>query len=572
MKNRELDNLSGHREYRFKYILVIYAAIILFLIFTVTIIKDYFTIENMIRNDLPLLSAQMILLGACTLRLGKFDQTLNLNVYKLFLASIAIIALTYAGHRFLLFGYNCVRDEQLADFDAFIYKHGRLAWPLPVVWQDDASALSLEFMLPVSKPVAWVSGYLPMNAAFRAIVGSVSDPALTGPMFVGLSFPLLWACGRRLWPNDKEAVVVALLLLACSGQVLMMGMTAYAMPAHLFFNLLWLWLFLTDRVRTDLAALLVGFVATGLHQPLFHPLFAVPFMILLLIERRWSRLALFVIGYATISAFWITWPHIIQGLVTGHQSITANGVGYRSRLAGALSNNSRNLTFMAENMLRFFAWQHMLLLPLMLASLQTIRRNREAGALALGFVLPIAVMAIILPWQGFGFGYRYLHGVIGNAVLLGGYGWRQLAVLHDRLRPYLLRASAASALVVLPMQAWIAHETYRPFARLSEQIDASGADYVIIGREDVPGAGSFLINRPDLSNRPIRLSADEIGDLGKLSKRICQRGTIVALPTDSFFMPVALYFNVSLLHYSGARASVLANVLQANGCEVRLLR
>lgn len=556
-----------------RLMLLISTSIIISLIIIVVISGDNESISNMMRNDLTLISAQMILLGICIFNFRKIDRELDLSIYQIILISSLIIVLAYAGHRLVLAGYNCVRDEQMADFDAFIYGHGRLAWPLPLAWQNDASALNLQFMLPVSKPVAWVSSYLPMNAGFRSLVGNVADPALTGPIFAGLSFPMLWACGRRIWPDDNEKVVVALLLLACSGQVLMMGMTAYAMPAYLFFNLLWLWLFLNNRVRTDLAALLVGFVATGLHQPLFHPLFAVPFMFLLFIERRWPRLALFVFGYAIISTFWLAWPHIIHGLVTGPQSTTASGgVDYQSRLVGALSQNNRNVTLMAENILRFFAWQHILLLPLMLASAQTIRRDRLAGALAMGFVLPIALIAIILPWQGFGFGYRYLHGVTGSAVLLGGYGWRQLAGLHDQLRPYLLRATAASAFVILPIQAWLAHETYSPFARLSERIDMSGADYVIIGRTNLAEASSVVLNKPDLSNRPIRLFADDIIDVSAFSRRICGRGTNVALTMDSFFKPVALYFNVRPLPYSRSRASALADQLQANGCEVGLLR
>jgi hypothetical protein len=32
-------------------------------------------------------------------------------------------------------------------------------------------------------------------------------------------------------------------------------------------------------------------------------------------------------------------------------------------------------------------------------------------------------MAVILPSQGEGFGYRYLHGAIGTAILLAVYGW-----------------------------------------------------------------------------------------------------------------------------------------------------
>ena len=45
---------------------------------------------------------------------------------------------------------------------------------------------------------------------------------------------------------------------------------------------------------------------------------------------------------------------------------------------------------------------------------------------AWGIVLTVVAFALVLPSQGIGWGYRYLHGFIGNAVLLAVGGWVHL--------------------------------------------------------------------------------------------------------------------------------------------------
>jgi hypothetical protein len=525
------------------------------------------------REDVWLLSAQLLLVGVALIPLGKRALPLRISRAGLLLLAMALVPFCYFGTRWLLFGFDLSRDEQMADFDAWIFAHGRLAWPLPPEWRSEAYALNLNFMLPASRPVAWVSSYLPMNAAIRALVGLFADRALTGPLYVGLSLPLLWGCARRLWPEDREAATVSVLLLATSGQFLFMGMTAFAMSGHLFFNLLWLWLFLMNRRVADLAALVVGFVATGLHQPLFHPLFIAPFLLLLLRDRQWRRLALFVVGYGAICAFWFLWPHLMQPLVAGARSGGAeSGGGYVSRLFSALSQNQGHIGFMTANLLRFCTWQQIFMLPLLLASWGVLRKNRIAGALALGFVLPIVVLAVILPWQGNGFGYRYLHGVLGNAALLGGYGWRRLDDWHPRLRPVFLRGTLGSAVILLPLQAWMARQYYAPFAKASAQIDASGADYAIIGPYPPLFTPDLVINRPDLSNRPIRLLAQTIQDVDGLARRICRPGVRVAFSTNDLFEPMIAAYGVTGRSNSGAWLPVMKAKFERANCGVILLR
>jgi hypothetical protein len=506
--------------------------------------------------------------AASHLRLGLLESS-NLAMICVF---VAIIIFCYAGHYVVLQGYDLTRDEQMVSFDAWIFSQGKLVWPIAPEWQRDAAALNLMFMLPIEHPVAWVSAYLPGNAALHALVGKVVDPAWTAPLLTGLSLPLLWSLGRRLWPADREATTVLLILFALSGQILLNGMTTYAMAAHLFFNLAWLRLFLADRRSNDLLALALGFIATGLHQPLFHPMFVAPFLVFLLVGKHWTRLALFALGYIAIGLFWLSWPVQMATLVTGPLSTTAaGGSDYLARLLNALASNSHSVTLMSANILRFLTWQHVALLPLMLAAWPAVRRGGLPVALALGLALHVLVLAVILPWQGNGFGYRYVHPVLGNALLLAGYGWRELTPLHARLRAAMAGATIATLLVMVPLWLAMSHARYAPYALASRTIDASGADYAVLQMGNGVSYGSVVFNQPDLGKRPVRLVAERIAEPAALARRICRPGVSVAVASDSFFRPGAAYFRTSRADTASARLPALRAPFEAAGCQIVVL-
>jgi hypothetical protein len=533
----------------------------------------WLTSRQVFLQDYRLAVAQLAAVGLASFAGFWKVRSLELSKRTVVCATLGVIALCYAGHYLILDGYDLTRDEQMVSFDAWIFRHSALVWPLPSAWQDDAQALNLMFMLPVEHPSAWVSAYLPGNAALHAAVGSLADPALTAPILTGLSVPLLWSIARKLWPSDSEAAAIPLILLLTSGQVLLSGMTTFAMAAHLCFNLAWLRLFLVDRRAADGAALALGWFATGLHQPLFHPMFVAPFLLLLLLERRWQRLAIFVVGYAAIGLFWLSWPGLMLAQVNPTGIIAAtDGTDFGTRLLAVLATNTAHLPLLCANLLRFATWQNLALLPLLFATGAVIRKDRMAGALALGLILPIVVLTIILPWQGNGFGYRYVHPVLGNALLLAGYGWRRLAPLHDRLRPVFAAASIATLLILGPFWLALSHARYAPFARANSEIEASGADYLVLDRKRGVSYGSMVTNSPDLSNRPLRFAADKIRDPVAFARRICGDGKTVAMATNSFFHPGAAYFGVPPLDTADANLPALRAPYEAAGCRVVLLR
>jgi hypothetical protein len=237
----------------------------------------------------------------------------------------------------------------------------------------------------------------------------------------------------------------------------------------------------------------VGFVGIGLHQPLFHPLFVAPFLFLLLLDRRWGRLALFAGFYTVATCFWFAWPMLTHELITApHATGNTAGTDYWTRLIMVLGQNQDNFAIVAASLLRFVVWQHVLLIPLVIAGFAAARQHRTALALAAGFVLPIVVMTAIMPSQGFGLGYRYLHGLLGNAALLGGYGWRRLEPWQPHLRSLFVRASLATLLVMMPIEAWGTHGLYATYARINARIAASRTDYFIIRELDVPFASELV--------------------------------------------------------------------------------
>ena len=237
------------------------------------------------RQDRWLLLVAALLLALCAWRLPARMQALTGDRQLAFAVGAVMACAAFAGHYGILSGYDLSRDEQMANFDAAVFAQGRLVASLSGIWRDHAEALNTMFMYPTNHTAGWISAYLPLNAAFRAFFGLLGDAALTGPAMLLIGAVALWGCTRRIWPDNRETGVVALLLYIGSGQIFFNGMTAYAMPAHLTLNLCWLWLFLRRKTGTDLAALAVGFIAVGLHQPIMHPMFAAPILFTVVLYR-----------------------------------------------------------------------------------------------------------------------------------------------------------------------------------------------------------------------------------------------------------------------------------------------
>jgi hypothetical protein len=448
-----------------------------------------------------------------------------------------LVGLTFMGNRTLYHSFALSYDEVMAEFDAQIFGSGALIQAVPSEWQAYRQALVPHFLLPVPGGEGWVSAYLPVNALMRALFAALGSPALTGPVLLGVAVLTIVSLSRRLWPDRPDAAIVAAFLLALSPQALVTAMTPYAMTGHLTLNLVWLWLFLRSDRAGHAGAILIGFLACGLHQVIFHPLFVAPFLLGLVLSRRWRLAALYGVAYAAICLFWMLyWQGLLAftGLGAAHgpgDGASVGGAYQMARLMALLAAFDWNgFSLMAKNLIRFVTWQSPMLLPLLILAWTSLRRgDGHARPLAAGVGLTIVAMFILLPYQGHGWGYRYVHGLLGSVCLLGAQGWVNLTQSLDAARLAAARATLGLAcvagLLVLPIRAQQVESLVAAYAAASAALAALDTDIVLIDDTNLIFGSDLVRNTPTLTNRPIRVLRAEIPSETDL-RALCARGSV----------------------------------------------
>lgn len=435
------------------------------------------------------------------------------------LVSAAVLLAAGLGRRYIYFGLDLAMDEFASWFQSRVFVEGRLRALLDPAWAGFAKSLTPIFIAVESGSGTWASTYLPVFAFLRAGAISVSAEGLLNPLLTAISIPLLWAICGRVWPGERDAAVVGTVLLATSPQVLVNGMTGYAMPAHLAANLAWLLLWLCRGRASAVALPVLGGLAMGLHNPFPHALFVIPFLLASL--KRWSRkrIAYTVIVYATFALVWWLWLREFHPQATD----SAGPLAIFSR------PGARQLLLQAMNVALVAAWQSPVSVLLVAVALSGRSRVEHAVRLAaLGFLASFAFYLLFPASQGHGWGYRYVHGALGGWVLLGAAGYR---VLRERLHAgaafRLVRIGSLVVIgIVLPLRFLQVRSFTEPFATGMHLVSSIRADAVVVDTFAGWYARDLVRNDPFLRNRPVVLSAWSIsaanrerlvrGDLGRV--------------------------------------------------------
>jgi hypothetical protein len=530
------------------------------------------------KQDMPVLlptCALLLILAALPppAILGRWGKsmaaTIPFNLAVPILLSTVVAAL---GTRYVAVYTPVSHDEIMATFDSEIIASGRLLAPISPEWRSLSWGLQPAFRLPVPGDTAWVSIYLPGNAAIRGVLGKVFGPAIVNAILVATAMVALLGVARRLWPGRPDAWVVALLLAALSSQMLCMGMTPFAMTAHLALNLIWLWLYLRNTALGHVAAISVGFFATGLHQLIFHPLFVAPFILQMLLERRWKLGTLYAVGYAAIGVFWIVyWQLLLAAHGVAAEAAHAVGVSFFiERVANMLRYFSvSGPETIVQNLLRFAAWQHPMMLILLAPGMVL---GWKAGgvfrALAGGIVLTILAMLILLPYQDIGWGYRYVHGLIGSAALLATLGWTNLTEKSEpseRGNAWGVMAvtTAAALLMLLPTHVLQMHGYVSPYTRANAAIASSKFDAVVIETFSIYQGIELVRNDPYLRNRPLIFDIEQLNDT--LVGELCSRMSVTVFDSKK-----AESFGITVFDPAGhpeyPRLSKLRSFLESPDC------
>ena len=288
---------------------------------------------------------------------------------------------------------------------------------------------------------------------------------------------------------------------------------------------------------------MTGFLAVGLHQLVFHPVFVAPFLLWRLREGQW-RIFLNLRGR-------LRRTHIVVGLLSDASTGAARGLGSRGCEDGIASqfhygNKSLPLLLqrtpgttglMVLNMLRFFAWQNFALLPLLIAGVPFALRERGLPrALLLGILLWLVLITLLLPYQGLGWGFRYLGPYLGSFALLAGFGYRQLEQrLGARADGVVLVLSGVTAVVAMPFLLVTTHGFAEPYLALERLVARQPTPFVVIDTAvSDPADGGWaqhpldqVRNLPDLSNRPLRFSGNRVN--AEMIEQLCDKGTVTPI-------------------------------------------
>jgi hypothetical protein len=253
----------------------------------------------------------------------------------------------------------------------------------------------------------------------------------------------------------------------------------------------------------------------------------------MLLDRLWRLAAFYVASYAAIGVFWIVyWQLLLASHGIAIEAASSMGVSFFiERVASMLAYFSLSgPETMVQNLLRFAAWQH----PLMLVALVPgMALGWQAGgvlrSLTGGIVLTLLAMLILLPYQDIGWGYRYVHGLIGNAALLSAFGW---CALTSSLGPAERRAAlgvmaattTAAVLVLLPVHALQMHSYIAPYTRANAAIAEIKAGAVVIETISIYNGIELIRNDPYLRKRPLTF---DIGLLDEgLIRELCSRMSV----------------------------------------------
>lgn len=411
-------------------------------------------------------------------------------------------------------GYAFSMDEWMTKLQGALFLDGRLTGEVPEALRPYARAFLHGFARYDEATGAFASDYRPGMAALYALFEMVALGDYASSVLNAGAIVFTFLAARRLWPERRDAQIVAALLVATSQQALAAAMTTYAMSAHLFMATLWFWLFLRDATASHICAALVGVCAASLHQIHVHAFYAAPFLLTLLRPFRIKLIAIYGVIYLIGHGLIFVWTDLTLGAATeaGGQ---AKSLWERAVLFFALPDPVETATSLV-NLSRLFTWQNAALAPLLAAMVIKRYWSGWTPVIAASVLLSFAPHPFLMPDQGHGWGYRYLHVVIGNLALLGAAGWVALTSAdHIRLRAFAMLLLLTTALVGPVERALRIEGFVRPYAEATARVMASQAEIAIIEDDQIYYGGDIVRFDPVDFTKPTalrksRLSADGI--------------------------------------------------------------
>lgn len=466
----------------------------------------------------------------------------DFNTRTVIIITFGVFVTVWAGKFLVYHDFALSMDEFMMRWQSKLLQQGYLLAPAPDAWWPYSNALRPGFLILDEKYHFWAPGYRPGTAIIHALFAKLGLASAMNALLCAGSVWVVWLLARRELGHDRSAAIWAVILLATGPQFLVTGMAPYTMTAHLFASLLWIWLFTTDRPASHLLAILLGCYAMGLHHLHVHSFLVLPFLVhLLFVQKRYKLCLGYAIPYSIAALGWIFWMDIavwVQGMSPVEQSPIQSvdgdlGLINQAVSVGLTQHGWNDLILWATNLTRFVAWQNLALFPLLFIAVRRFR-NMPLTLRLLGWsaVISLIPYIILMPSQGHGWGYRYLHQVLGNLALIAAFGW---SVANSRgwlqhMR-FVTVIAFAGFLLGVPLRLVQTEAFVRPFAVTMETLQARPVDVVIVNSREMWYGNDLVRNDPLIGNSPVILAMAHL-DPKRLAE-LCAKYTVSYEDSDT---------------------------------------
>jgi hypothetical protein len=463
-------------------------------------------------------------------------------------ATFVVLAL---GARFAYHATALSMDESVQLSQAYAFAHGKLSWTVPPDLLDRMIAPGFQnyFYAVNAATGQTASEYWPGFAALLAPFAWAGVPWLLNPALTAATLLLVHAICLRLFA-DRDAGGWAMLFALGSVQFTISGISYYSMPAHLAFNLLYVWLLLDGRLSRAFLAGIVGGFALVLHNPVPHALFAVPWLIWLLRDpRRWGALAVVIAGYIPIGlivGFW--WP-LYLGSLRPATAASLSHVGAGELLVMVYTKLTSVVALPDFPMFcaRMYAtWKIWIwsVPGLLLLALHGCRKAR-GPLLVLGAsaALTYAFYWVVPLDQGHGWGYRYFHTAwAALPIFAAGFIACRPVTENDGIawRQWAGGLALASLLLSTTLQFWQVDATIREHIGQRLPVPKDGHWILFVALQRGLYTWDMIQNFPGEHQQLILISSGAASDASLIAKRFPQahlvtldrRGSLWSLPED----------------------------------------
>jgi hypothetical protein len=347
--------------------------------------------------------------------------------------------------------YPLSMDEYAAVFQSQIFASGSVVGQVPPALVDwlVVRGFNGAFLIASSETGRVMGAYWPGFALLLAAFQVFNASWLCNPLLSGFSIFLIYWITREI-TSDKRAAGWAMLFALASSAFIADGISYYSMQAHMAANLLFVALLIKPTGYRVFGAGLVGSLALILHNPVPHVLFALPWILAMMMQGDRRRYLLpLVVGYLPGVAIGFSWLMLRSETRLGDAALGAtNGVA-----SGIFAwPDATLLNSRVAALVKMCVWATPCLFAFAFLGCVRQRTDWRVRLLASSAILTFVGYLFVSFDQGHGWGYRYFHSAWGVVPILAACAMTDRSKANPRLASFAGAITLLSLLLIVPFQ------------------------------------------------------------------------------------------------------------------------